>query len=74
MQGKPIQYKLGDLVHHKTFGLRNDTLGIVIKLSEWKDKPSVKIQWLKWPDHPDVSRACSWYRPATEVVRLEDAV
>ena len=74
MQGRPIQYRLGDLVLHKTFGLRDDTLGIVVKLGEWKDIPSVKIQWLKWPGHPDVSRACSWYRPVTEVVRLEDAV
>ena len=46
MQDKPIQYKLGDLVLHKTFGLRDDTLGIVVKLGEWKDIPSVKIQWL----------------------------
>ena len=74
MQDKPIQYELGDLVHHNTFGWREDTLGIVIKLSEWKGEPSVRVQWLKWPDHPDVLRARSWYRPESEVKRLKRRV
>ena len=73
MEPKPAEYKVGDLVHYLNYG--KDAIGIVTAVRNQKDLPPlVRVQWWKWPGHPDITQAWSWYEPDKSICHMDELV